>query len=194
MMIYDRHQYPMSINKDHLVGQLTITMIDQKDITWSIIFMLCLERENLYDLTPRIIQRFVYSSPVLKLFSLASVAMGDRFWLFIQTLNIDQKPFNSIFNSKTKSNYSFKEFIHSKTESNYSFKELFIQIGKKQPSLRKQAKGALCDLKRRILFMFLMNNALFYSFNNSFKCTAKILIQRIYSLKKNPKLFIQRIH
>ena len=32
--------------------------------------------------------------------------------------------------------------------------------------------------------MFLMNNALFYSFNNSFKCTAKILIQRIYSLKK----------
>ena len=29
-----------------------------------------------------------------------------------------------------------------------------------------------------------MNNALFYSFNNSFKCTAKLFIQRIYSLKK----------
>ena len=52
-----------------------------------------------------------------------SLAMGDRFWLFIQTLNNDKKPFNSIFNSKTKSNYSFKEFIHSKTKSNYSFKE-----------------------------------------------------------------------
>ena len=48
----------------------------------------------------------------------AGVALGDRFWLFIQTLNIDKKPFNSIFNSKTKSNYSFKEFIHSKTNSN----------------------------------------------------------------------------
>ena len=32
------------------------------------------------------------------------VALGDRFWLFIQTLNNDKKPFNSIFNSKTKSN------------------------------------------------------------------------------------------
>ena len=51
------------------------------------------------------------------------LAMGDRFRLFIQTLNNDKKPFNSIFNSKTKSNYSFKEFIHSKTKSNYSFKE-----------------------------------------------------------------------
>jgi len=39
-----------------------------------------------------------------------------------------------------------------------------------------------------------MNNALFYSFKNSFNCTAKIFIQRIYSFKKNPKLFIQRIH
>ena len=64
----------------------------------------------------------------------SSLALGDRFWLFIQTLNNDKKPFNSIFNSKTKSNYSFKEFIHSKTESNYSFKELFIQIGKNNPA------------------------------------------------------------
>ena len=31
---------------------------------------------------------------------------------FIQTLNNDKKPFNSIFNSKRKTNYSFKEFIH----------------------------------------------------------------------------------
>ena len=44
------------------------------------------------------------------------VALGDRFGLFIQTLNYDKKPFNSIFNSKTKSNHSFKEFIHSKTK------------------------------------------------------------------------------
>ena len=42
------------------------------------------------------------------------IALGDRFWLFIQTLNNAQKSFNSIFNSKTRSNYSFKEFIHSK--------------------------------------------------------------------------------
>ena len=62
------------------------------------------------------------------------VALGDRFWLFIQTLNNDKKPFNSIFNSKTKSNYSFKEFIHSKTKSNYSFKELFIQTGQNNPA------------------------------------------------------------
>ena len=47
------------------------------------------------------------------------VALGDRFRLFIQTLNNAKKPFNSIFNSKTRSNYSFKEFIHSKTKLNY---------------------------------------------------------------------------
>ena len=35
------------------------------------------------------------------------IALGDRFWLFIQTLNNDKKPFNSIFNSQTKLNYSF---------------------------------------------------------------------------------------
>ena len=77
-----------------------------------------------------------------------TLALGDRFWLFIQTLNNDEKPFNSIFNSKTKSkysfkefihsklksNYSFKEFIHSKTKSNYSFKELFIQTGQNNPA------------------------------------------------------------
>ena len=66
--------------------------------------------------------------------STAQVALGDRFSLFIQTLNIDQKPFNSILNSKTKSNYSFKEFIHSKTKSNYSFNELFIQTGQNNPA------------------------------------------------------------
>ena len=64
----------------------------------------------------------------------SGIALGDRFWLFIQTLNNDKKPFNSIFNSKTKSNYSFKEFIHSKTKSNYSFKELFIQNGQNNPA------------------------------------------------------------
>ena len=42
------------------------------------------------------------------------LAMSDRFWLFIQTLNNNKKPFNSIFHSKTKSNHSFKEFILSK--------------------------------------------------------------------------------
>ena len=68
------------------------------------------------------------------LFGLWQVALGDRFWLFIQTLNNDKKPFNSIFNSKIKSNYSFKEFIHSKTKSNYSFKELFIQNGQNNPA------------------------------------------------------------
>ena len=29
------------------------------------------------------------------------IALGDIFWLFIQTLNYDRKPFNSIFNSKS---------------------------------------------------------------------------------------------
>ena len=60
-----------------------------------------------------------------------NLALGDRFWLFIQTLNNDKKPFNSIFNSKRKSNYSFKKFIHSKTIQNYSFKE-FIHSKKIQ--------------------------------------------------------------
>ena len=59
------------------------------------------------------------------------VALGDRFCSFIQTLNNDKKPFNSIFNSKRKSNYSFKKFIHSKTIQNYSFKE-FIHSKKIQ--------------------------------------------------------------
>ena len=43
------------------------------------------------------------------------VALGDRFWLFIQTLNNAKKSFNSKENSK----YSFKEFIHS-IRKNYS--------------------------------------------------------------------------
>ena len=50
---------------------------------------------------------------------LFTLALGDRFWLFIQTLNNDKKPFNSIFNWKRKSNYSFKKFIYSKTIQNY---------------------------------------------------------------------------
>ena len=66
------------------------------------------------------------------------LAMGDRFWLFIQTLNNDKKPFNSIFNSKTKSNYSFKEFIHSKTKSNYSFKEFIHSNWKKLFKIRSK--------------------------------------------------------
>ena len=64
----------------------------------------------------------------------SDVALGDRFSLFVQTLINDKKPFNSIFNSKTKSYHSFKEFIHSKTKSNYSFKEIFIQTGQNNPA------------------------------------------------------------
>ena len=41
------------------------------------------------------------------------VGVGDRFRLFIQTLNNAWKPFNSIFNSKWNQKYSFNEFIHS---------------------------------------------------------------------------------
>ena len=58
----------------------------------------------------------------LSCFYASQLAMGDRFRLFIQTLNNAKKPFNSLFNSKTRSNYSFKEFIHSKKIPNYSFK------------------------------------------------------------------------
>ena len=43
----------------------------------------------------------------------SAVALGDRFWLFIQTLNSARKSFNSIFHSKENSKYSFKENIHS---------------------------------------------------------------------------------
>ena len=41
------------------------------------------------------------------------IGVGDRFRLFIQTLNNAWKPFNSIFNSKWNQKYSFNEFIHS---------------------------------------------------------------------------------
>ena len=41
------------------------------------------------------------------------LGVGDRFRLFIQTLNNAWKPFNSIFNSKWNQKYSFNEFIHS---------------------------------------------------------------------------------
>ena len=53
----------------------------------------------------------------------ALVALGDRFWLFIQTLNNDKRSFNSIFNSKTKSNYSFKNKIKLFIQRIYSFKK-----------------------------------------------------------------------
>ena len=57
-----------------------------------------------------------------QVFRESGIALGDRFWLFIQTLNNAKKPFNSIFNSKRRSNYSFKESIHSIKIPNYSFK------------------------------------------------------------------------
>ena len=57
-----------------------------------------------------------------------NLALGDRFWLFIQTLNNAKKPFNSIFNSKTRSNYSFKELIHSKISQFIHENKVSIQI------------------------------------------------------------------
>ena len=61
--------------------------------------------------------------------SIASqVALGDRYRKFYRTLNNAKKPFNSIFNSKTRSNYSFKEFIHSKKSQIIHSNKIFIQI------------------------------------------------------------------
>ena len=44
------------------------------------------------------------------------------------------------------------------------------------------------------LSIFLMNNAIFHSFNYSFNNAVKIFIQRIYSFKKKREKFIQRIY
>ena len=60
----------------------------------------------------------------------APVALGDRFWLFIQTLNNARKLFNSIFNSKENSKYSFKPFIHSIGKKLFKLRE---HIGKIEP-------------------------------------------------------------
>ena len=64
-----------------------------------------------------------------------------KHWITIKTFNSifnsktkSNYSFKEFIHSKTKSNYSFKEFIHSKTKSNYSFKELFIQNGQNNPA------------------------------------------------------------
>ena len=71
-----------------------------------------------WDTRPRNVAHLDWKCQCYEHLGCTDVAMGDRFWLFIQTLNNDKKSFNSIFDSKTNSNYSFKEFIHSKTKSN----------------------------------------------------------------------------
>ena len=116
-------------------------------------------------------------------------------------LNRAKKWFNSIFNSKLNQN------IHS---INYSFnweKNYSIQYSiqnwiknihsnwKNNLSLRKQWKTCKMGrffLKTHFLFIFLMNIAIFGSFKNSSKSTAKIFIQRIYSFNSTAKVFIQR--
>ena len=64
------------------------------------------------------------------------VALGDRFWLFIQTLNKDKKSFNSIFDSKIQIIHSKNSFIPKKSKIIHS-KNLFIQ---KNPELFIQRK------------------------------------------------------
>ena len=55
-----------------------------------------------------------------------AIALGDRYRKFYRTLNNAKKPFNSIFNSKRKSNYSFKVFIHSKKHQNYQHRQAVL--------------------------------------------------------------------
>ena len=55
------------------------------------------------------------------------LALGDRFWLFIQTLNNDKKLFNSIFNSKTNLIIHSKNLFIQKLNQIIHSKNLFIQ-------------------------------------------------------------------
>jgi len=129
------------------------------------------------------------------------VGVADIFWLFIFTLNRAKKWFNSIFNSKLNREYSFNKIIHSKLNQKYSFNEIIHSNLKTNHSLRKQwktvknrQKGPVLSKKGTFHSFFLWIAQFFDSFNNSFNCTAKIFIQRIYSFKRESEIFIQRIH
>ena len=97
--------------------------------------------------------------------------VADTFWLFIFTLNRAKKWFNSIFNSKLNQKYSFKKLfiqIGKINSKNYSIQNWIKNIHsnwKNNLSLRKQWKTCKMGsffLKTHLLFIFLMNIALFW--------------------------------
>ena len=105
------------------------------------------------------------------------VGDGDRFWLFIFTLNRAKKWFKSIFNSKLNQVYSFNRIIHSNWKK--------IKAWQNSEKLwKKHAKWGVFYSKRTFYSFFLWISHFFDSFKNSFNSTAKIFIQRIYSFKK----------
>ena len=102
---------------------------------------------------------------------LRDVGVGGTFWLFIFTLNRAKNWFNSIFNSKLNQKYSFKKLfiqIGKINSKNYSIQNWIKNIHsnwKNNLSLRKQWKTCKMGsffLKTHLLFIFLMNIALFW--------------------------------
>ena len=99
------------------------------------------------------------------------LGVGGTFWLFIFTLNRAKNWFNSIFNSKLNQKYSFKKLfiqIGKINSKNYSIQNWIKNIHsnwKNNLSLRKQWKTCKMGsffLKTHLLFIFLMNIALFW--------------------------------
>ena len=99
------------------------------------------------------------------------LGVADTFWLFIFTLNRAKNWFNSIFNSKLNQKYSFKKLfiqIGKINSKNYSIQNWIKNIHsnwKNNLSLRKQWKTCKMGsffLKTHLLFIFLMNIALFW--------------------------------
>ena len=120
------------------------------------------------------------SHPFFRHASVSSIGAGDRFWLFIFTLNRAKKWFNS-------KNYSIQNWTKI-------FIQRIIQIGKIISAWKKQ--GKTCKMGRFFLKMgsFFPQNALFIHFSYEF-CTFLIhskfhsIVQQKYSLKK---IFIQK--
>ena len=110
----------------------------------------------------------------------SGVGVADRFWLFIFTLNRAKTWFNSIFNSKLNQEYSFNKIIHSNWKTKHSLRKQW-KTGKRVRSVQKI----------HFYSFFLWKAHFFYSFSNSFYCTAKIFIQRIYSFKRESEIFIK---
>ena len=118
---------------------------------------------------------------------LSRVGVGDRFWLFIFTLNRAKKWFNSIFNSKLNQEYSFNKIIHSNWKK--------IKAWENSEKLwKKHAKWGVFYSKRTFYSFFLWISHFFDSFKNSFNSTAKIFIQKKYSFKKISDHSLKKSH
>ena len=105
-----------------------------------------------------------YSRPL----SYSHLGVGDRFWLFIFTLNRAKKWFNSIFNSKLNQEYSVNKIIHSKLNQQFSFNEIIHSNWKTNQSLRNQWKTVKNCEKNMQNGAFFTQNAFFIHFSDAY--------------------------